>query len=917
MNSAAASSRAASAVARLGAVALLLCTVPGFAQQAPAEPARPRFDAKGRPIQAKAPKPKSQPLTLPKARNRVSVRYTKEALDKNVSGAIVLRLSISKTGKVLAAKLIEGLGHGLDENAIAAALKLRFSPARRANGTPFRAAILYRFKLRIDTQEKRQAAPATGRLRGTILSESQLGATAPLAGARLELRSITLGNDATKEPTAPRVLRSNAKGSFNFSILPPGLYSLRLSAPGYMPLTVRETIAAGKESLARYRLRLNLGSKAIEVYVDGDKPPRAVTKRTLERREIERIPGTNGDALRSIQSLPGVARPPAIIGALLIRGSSPIDSQTFIDGTYVPLIYHFGGLSSVVPTELLEKIDFYPGNFSAKYGRAQGGIVDATLRSPRSDGYHGLAQVDLIDVRGLFEGPLFGSKRWSFAVAARRSYFDAWLGPVLEGAGAGVTQAPVYYDYQLLVEGRPNNAGRFRASFIGSDDALDLLVSEPRPNEPALSGNVGLSTSFQRLSLRYDHRFSAKTTLNSMVSLGRDALSFGLSQFFFNIEAFSVLSRVELQTRLSPHVTMNSGFDFFGGHYDLNLRLPAPPQPGQPPNQPFSSRTVNSNAATGLGLLPAGYIEFELQPHERWQLIPGIRLDYFNLSDNVDFSPRLTSRLKIRKDFPKTTLKGGVGVFKRAPQFQQAVPPFGTEGLKSNRSIHSSLGIEQQISRQIDLSAELFHKHNSDQIIGQPGPSGTTIQYTNEASGYAIGGEFLLKYNADKRFFGWVAYTLSRSIRRLAVDAEDSLAPWDQTHILTMLGSYRLGDGWEFGARLRLVSGNLITPNVCNASNSNCDPTRVGGLFHGATGAYTPIPAGSIQSERLPLFHQLDIRVDKSWVFSWGKFSAYLDVQNAYNNQNVEAILYNFNFSQRSYVAGIPILPSLGMRGDW
>ena len=85
----------------------------------------------------------------------------------------------------------------------------------------------------------------------------------------------------------------------------------------------------------------------------------------------------------------------------------------------------------------------------------------------------------------------------------------------------------------------------------------------------------------------------------------------------------------------------------------------------------------------------------------------------------------------------------------------------------------------------------------------------------------------MLKYNADKRFFGWIAYTLSRTIRRVDVDAEDSLAPWDQTHILTMLGSYRLGGGWEFGARFRLVSGNLITPNVCAPSNSNCDPSRI------------------------------------------------------------------------------------------
>ena len=51
-----------------------------------------------------------------------------------------------------------------------------------------------------------------------------------------------------------------------------------------------------------------------EVEVKGEKPPREVTKRTLEQREINRIPGTGGDALRSLQNLPGVARTPGFAG---------------------------------------------------------------------------------------------------------------------------------------------------------------------------------------------------------------------------------------------------------------------------------------------------------------------------------------------------------------------------------------------------------------------------------------------------------------------------------------------------------------------------------------------------------------------------------------------------------------------------
>ncbi len=130
-----------------------------------------------------------------------------------------------------------------------------------------------------------------------------------------------------------------------------------------------------------------------------------------------------------------------------------------------------------------------------------------------------------------------------------------------------------------------------------------------------------------------------------------------------------------------------------------------------------------------------------------------------------------------------------------------------------------------------------------------------------------IGSEVLLKYKPDERFFGWIAYTLSRSARVDGPGEPEHLVQYDQTHILTVLGSYRLGHGWEFGARFRLVSGNLITPSVCDKSAADCDPNRTGSLFHAPSGVYTPIPFAGAFSERLPLFHQLDIRVDKGWQF--------------------------------------------------
>lgn len=854
--------------------------------------------------------PKGQ-QTMPRARNYAPPEFPEEAKAAKLTGQVTLQLDISKEGKVLAVAVIEPAGHGFDESAVAAAKKLDFEPARRPDGTPFGARILYRYSFTQNAAPEEPAADtkapdvaATQGFRGVVLtSEGDL----PIVGAGV----LVSGGDGLSRRAA-----IGTNGAFSFDDLPPGAVQVTISAAGFEPITVDETIVAGEPLEVKYRLSPKGGT--LEVTIRGARPPREVVKRTLEQREINRIPGTNGDALRSLQNLPGVARPPAFAGLLIVRGSGPQDTQTFIDGTPVPLIYHFGGLSSVVPTEMLEKIDFYPGNFSSQYGRVQGGIVDVGLRGPKEDGkYHGLLQLDLIDARAMLEGPIPLLKGWRFAAAGRRSYVDAWLGPVLKSAGAGVTQAPVYYDYQFMAETNPTVDSKLRVAFLGSDDNLKILLDKPSAGEPALAGNIGLHTAFKRLQVKYTNDLGGGDRINAVVALGQDNLDFGISSFYFLLDVKTITGRLELTKKLFKGAILNAGIDMYEGFYHVNFRGPAAPAPGETPNQPFSTRSVREQKTTGTGYLPAAYVEAELAPTARLKIVPGLRVDYANYTKRFDASPRVNARYDLVAEYPKTTLKAGLGFFQQPPQFQESLPPLGTAGLKSNRSIHYALGVEQDLSRRIEASVEGFYKQLDSIVVGAASAAGSGLDYNNMGKGYVVGSEVLIKYKPDDRFFGWIAYTLSRSVRTDSPGAQEHLAQYDQTHILTVLGSYRLGHGWEFGARFRLVSGNLLTPDVCDKSAANCDPNRTGALFHAASGVYTPIPFAGTLSERLPLFHQLDIRIDKRWKFKLWELSAYLDIQNIYNHANTEGLDYNFNYTTRQNVSGLPILPSVGLRGEF
>jgi hypothetical protein len=118
-----------------------------------------------------------------------------------------------------------------------------------------------------------------------------------------------------------------------------------------------------------------------------------------------------------------------------------------------------------------------------------------------------------------------------------------------------------------------------------------------------------------------------------------------------------------------------------------------------------------------------------------------------------------------------------------------------------------------------------------------------------------------------------------------------------------VLGSYELGRGWRLGGRYRIISGNPYT-----------DFTR--GSFDSTSGANTRVNANIANDERMPLFHQLDVRADKVWDFSTWKLSAYLDIQNFYNYRAVEQVSPNYDYTSKSYTRGLTIFPSLGIRAE-
>jgi hypothetical protein len=223
--------------------------------------------------------------------------------------------------------------------------------------------------------------------------------------------------------------------------------------------------------------------------------------------------------------------------------------------------------------------------------------------------------------------------------------------------------------------------------------------------------------------------------------------------------------------------------------------------------------------------------------------------------------------------------------------------------------LHTSIGYDRRLPWALEVQSTLFAKWLWDLAVrddtlvtrddGTIGPLG----YDNVGDGRVLGAELLVRWSPSKESFGWVSYTLSKSERRNGPGEELRPFSFDQTHILTIVASLRLPWRLVAGARFRYVSGNPATPVI-------------GSIYDADSDVYTPIP-GPINSERLDAYHQLDLRIERRFLFDSWRMTAYLDVQNVYNRANAEAYQFSYDYRERDVIPSLPVFPSFGVKGEF
>jgi len=634
-------------------------------------------------------------------------------------------------------------------------------------------------------------------------------------------------------------------------------------------------------------------------------PSRENFRRELVTEDLRRMPGTRGDALLAVQNLPGVGRPPFGLGAFVLRGSDPEDSLVTLEGHPFSSAFHLYGLATTLATDLIERIELLPGNFSARWGRVGGGVVNVTLRAPPRDRVRASVDVDLVDAGASASVPL--GRRASLTLGARRSYIDAVLAIASPDTGSTTfTQLPRYWDWQLALDADPTARDSLRVVGAGNEDALVLNFAQPDPNDPTLRGDAGSEAAWHGVQARWRHRASADVsntlslsgwTASSVVTSGVDVR--------YAVDALTLSVRDELDARLSRAVRLYAGLDVIAGITDAQVR--APPVSTTGIADPVGA-TGTVRYADRYGYLnPAGYLEVELTPVPALRVLAGLRVDRFSRFDATRVDPRasLTARLHARAD-----LRAGVGSYSAPPRGYFVLPGFGNPALQPERWLHATAGFRVElVPDALELTGDAFYKRGFETVA----PSTATVlrggvtepeRFSNRGDAEVIGAEFLLRLRPTRiPLLGWVSYTHQRAQRRDSVGLPWYPSTWDQPHLLTVVLGAVLPRGWEVGLRARWTSG-LPEPRVTGAlydSDHDVSLTRVA--------AYDPA--------RLPDFFALDLRVSKR--FRWGpvNLEAVLEVLNTTNQANVESRIYSFDRRTSAAVTGLPILPVIGLRAEY
>ena len=621
--------------------------------------------------------------------------------------------------------------------------------------------------------------------------------------------------------------------------------------------------------------------------------------------DAQRMPGGFSDPTRYLQSLPGVSNDSDFDGLLYVRGGEGGHNRILLDQVSVSDAYHFGGVVSVLNTDVIERIDFMPGGYTAEYGDALSGILKVRRRIGSPVDVRGSASLSLLTANGTFEGPLGKDGKGSWLVAARRSYIDQ----VLKGRSSGPSALPSYWDMDARLY-RAVGDGTLRAGLLRSGDALSARLSDSFTFAPAESSGLTWDRQLTLASLEYERGPAAGEgawTLSASTAYGwRDQAVLYVSSLPQSAVADTRTfdARVDAKRR-SGGVRWTTGAQVTHSHseYDLDINRLSVLEPDRRsnPRSPLDTARVVA-AYEGRNTYAAGYGQGEVAAFDSALAVTlGARVEFSSRSSEMLPTPRL--RMSWRTPLHGVSLTAAAGSYRQFPADRlEADPTIGNPDLEAERADHLMLGVTRVLDGGGRVSVEGYWKRLSHLIVYDPGATADGMPpFVNDGTGTARGVEFLA-HLPRRRWDGWLAYTLGKVTYRDFEDAAQYAPSQDIRHTISAVGRVRPGRGWMLGIKWRAQSGRPFTPIVGREDVSEF----VDGID------WVPV-LGDYNSGRFPWYQRLDVRAERAFRLAGANVNASLEAVNVLGRRNLYDYRYVDGYSRGEPVTMLPFLPTFGV----
>jgi outer membrane receptor for ferrienterochelin and colicin len=734
------------------------------------------------------------------------------------------------------------------------------------------------------------AQKPSGRIKGRIINQIT---REPLPFTNIIIKGTTNGTT------------SDVNGDFEITNVSPGYVRLEALYVGYKT-RITEEIFVTNEKIPYIIIEMEPAPANLEVveistplFVKKEESP--VSMQTLGIREIEKNPGGNRDISKVIQSLPGVASSPSFRNDIIIRGGSPSENKFYLDGIEIPVINHFqtqgstGGPVGIINVDFIREVDFYSGAFPANRGNTMSSVMEFRQIDGNSEKAGYRATLGSSDIGFTADGPL--GKNTTYIASIRRSYlqflFSALKLPFL----------PTFTDAQFKVKHRISDRSDITFIGIGAYDEFEINksvnegVTDPETLERnnyllgvlPTSGQWNYTTGAVYRHFGKQHNQTLVLSRNQFTTTSEKYLDNDQSSPD-NLIADYKSTETENKLRFENTYTRNT--------LKLNMGLNLENAAYSVDNFDYTTTATGPlvrDFKSDLQFVKYGVFASASKPvlKNRLMLSAGFRMDGNTYSDDMSnpfrqFSPRFSASWSLNE---KLSLSFNTGKYFQLPAYT-ILGYRDSDGTLLNKqnntsyisSTHLVGGIQFNSDEQTRFSAEVFNKSYDD----YPFSLADSISLANLGSdfgvignegvapvstGRAYGAEVMVQRRSREGLFGILAYTFVRSEFK---EKDGSYAPssWDSRHILTITAGRNFKKNWEAGLKWRYVAGRPYTPydTAASALKSNWDVRKAG------------IPDYNYLNDfRLDAFHQLDIRIDKTWFYARWSLNLYLDIQNLYN----------------------------------